>query len=415
MVGNSSNSNGLILWITGVPGVGKTELSDKITQELSNFHAINVIQLDGDLLRLILNRTEDSLDKERKLLGTTYLRLATMLAQQNQIVIVSTVAQYREIFDLIENSNSSIQIINLTCTKEIELLRNKDRGINSNNRKSILNSHNESAEPIIFPEKTFHFQNDNLNDLDNISKELVDLILEYKWGHKQSSRKSIRMHTVNYGFIENFKSEYWDNYYASSPELKPSTFAEFVMHNYVKPNSRVIDYGCGNGRDAFLFAQICTTLGLDVSENAILANKKRATKTGKKKNLSFQLLSQNSKLEKYFESFSPNIFYARFVFHALNEQIENQILKSISQRLPLGGLLCAEMRTVNDPLYFKGVKISKNERIYGHYRRFIDAKDFLKKLSDLNFSILFSEESQGLSVIGDDNPVLLRIIAQQKS
>ena len=103
------------------------------------------------------------------------------------------------------------------------------------------------------------------------------------------------------------------------------------------------------------------------------------------------------------------------MFHSLNEETESQILKSISQRLPLGGLLCAEMRTVNDPLYFKGIKISKNERIYGHYRRFIDAKDFLKKLSDLNFSILFSEESQGLSVIGDDNPVLLRVRAQQKS
>ena len=415
MVGNSSNSNGLILWITGVPGVGKTELSDKVTRELSNFHAINVIQLDGDLLRLILNRTADSLDKERKLLGTTYLRLATMLAQQNQVVIVSTVAQYREIFDLIENSNSSIQVINLTCTKEIELSRNKARGINSNNAKSIFNSINESTNLIIFPKKTFHFQNNNLNDLDSISKELIDLILEYKRGHTHSPRKSIRMQTVNYGFIENFKSEYWDSYYASSPELKPSTFAEFVIHNYVKPNSRIIDYGCGNGRDAFLFAQVCRTLGVDVSENAISANKKRSAEIGKEKNLSFHHLSEKSKLEKYLESFSPNIFYARFVFHSLNEETESQILKSISQRLPLGGLLCAEMRTVNDPLYFKGIKISKNERIYGHYRRFIDAKDFLKKLSDLNFSILFSEESQGLSVIGDDNPVLLRVIAQQKS
>jgi SAM-dependent methyltransferase len=415
LVGNSSNSNGLILWITGVPGVGKTELSDKITRELSNFHAIDVIQLDGDLLRLILNRTEDALDKERKILGITYLRIAIMLAQQNQIVIVSTVAQYREIFDLIENSNLPIQVINLTCAKEIELSRNKARGINPNPGKSILNSLNESAEPIIFSEKTFHFQNDNLNDLDYISTELVDLILEYKRGHKQPPRKSIRTHIVNYGFIENFKSEYWNSYYTSSPELKPSTFAEFVIHNYVKPNSRIIDYGCGNGRDAFLFAQVCTTLGVDVSENAILANKKRSTETGKEKNLAFNLLSKESKLEKYFETFLPNIFYARFVFHALNEETESRILKLISQQLPLDGLLCAEMRTVNDPLYFKGIKISKNERIYGHYRRFIDAKDFLKKLRDLNFSILFSEESQGLSIVGDDNPVLLRVIAQQKS
>lgn len=411
---DTPNNRGLILWITGLPGVGKTELSDKISFILSESHDINVVQLDGDLLRLVLNYTQDSSTKERKTLGATYFRVATMIAQQGHIVVVSTVALYSEIFTLLKNSNLPVQIINLTCTKEIALSRNQAREINSIVNKPTLDLDKKISEQITFPEQTRHYANNLMNDLENISIEIVKLVLDYKSHYQKLPRESIRKHVINYKHIESFKKEYWDNYYISSLEPKPSTFAEFVSSNYLKPESRIIDYGCGNGRDSFLFSKNCATLGLDVSDTAILSNNKKAKESTGIKTLEFSLLNEIFTLDKYLESFSPDVFYARFVFHAFNELTENQILKSISQQLPLNGLFCAEMRTINDPLYKKGIKISKTERIYGHYRRFIDAREFIKKLEYLNFTVLFSEEDKGFSITDGDDPVLLRIIAQFK-
>ena len=49
--------------------------------------------------------------------------------------------------------------------------------------------------------------------------------------------------------------EYWENYYKSRKDTHyPSLFAKFVLKNYVKRNSSLIEFGCGNGRDAKYFA-----------------------------------------------------------------------------------------------------------------------------------------------------------------
>ena len=69
-----------------------------------------------------------------------------------------------------------------------------------------------------------------------------------------------------------------------------------------------------------------------------------------------------------------------------------------------------EFRTTKDILKKKGKKISLNERLTDHYRRFIDINNFKKKLKTMKFKILYTKLGINLSKSPNDNPHLCRIV-----
>jgi cyclopropane fatty-acyl-phospholipid synthase-like methyltransferase len=64
---------------------------------------------------------------------------------------------------------------------------------------------------------------------------------------------------------------YWDAYYATEGRgsIIPSQFAAFVASEYLAGH-QVVEFGCGNGRDALFFAGLGSkVLGVDGSASAI--------------------------------------------------------------------------------------------------------------------------------------------------
>ena len=104
------------------------------------------------------------------------------------------------------------------------------------------------------------------------------------------------------------------------------------------------------------------------------------------------------------------MIYARFFLHAVNARVENKFLKDLKKYFTKTLKIALEFRTIKDDLIKKGKKISKNERITSHYRRFIDLKDFEKKIIKYNFKIIFKRIGQNLSKTTKENPHLCRII-----
>ena len=58
----------------------------------------------------------------------------------------------------------------------------------------------------------------------------------------------------------------------------------------------------------------------------------------------------------------------------------------------------------------KGKIISKYERFYGHYRRFINVNDFRSKLDLMGYKILYIKESVNFAKLKSDKPSVCRII-----
>jgi adenylylsulfate kinase len=88
---------GQVIWITGLPGSGKTTLAVELVKSLRK-HLANVVHLDGDSLRQVLSNHDYSIEG-RKALALQYSGLAKLLAEQGQIVIVSTVSLFHDVHD----------------------------------------------------------------------------------------------------------------------------------------------------------------------------------------------------------------------------------------------------------------------------------------------------------------------------
>ena len=202
--------------------------------------------------------------------------------------------------------------------------------------------------------------------------------------------------------------KYWDEYYLEKRGLQePSSFAVDIFKLIDKP-SAILELGCGNGRDSFYFAENgLQVYALDQSE--IIINQI------KRNNINPFFICEN--IEKIIDNFNYKVSncYARFFLHALNENEENNAIKSIARILPKNGFFFSESRSVKSSLYGEGEHFSKDVYSTDHKRRFIRKNDLIIKLEQNGFSIENIVESDGLARFEDDNPVVIRIYAKKVS
>ena len=56
-----------------------------------------------------------------------------------------------------------------------------------------------------------------------------------------------------------------------------------------------------------------------------------------------------------------------------------------------------------------------NERFFGHYRRFIDVKQFSKKIEFYGFKILYISQGKNYANFKKEQPHICRIILKKKN
>lgn len=210
--------------------------------------------------------------------------------------------------------------------------------------------------------------------------------------------------------------QFWNSYYhqhAKDKEIRnSSSFAEFCFKKFfVKKNLRIIELGAGNGRDAIFFARKhINVLAIDQSADAIQHEKDMLHPDYSQYLDCKELDFVNEDYTKY----EPiDAFYSRFTIHSITQKNEELLLPKLYQSLKQNGLLCIEVRTINDPIYGQGEYIDKDTYFTDHKRRFINSKEFLAKALKLGFHLVYFTEENNLSVYKDDNPVLMRIILKK--
>lgn len=199
---------------------------------------------------------------------------------------------------------------------------------------------------------------------------------------------------------------YWEQYYKKNPNpVEPSTFARFTS-GFLHPGNSLIELGCGNGRDSVFFAQNnlnVTAIDQVESEMDYLNHK-------------YSLYNLDFKADDFTRLTSDKSYdyvYSRFTLHSINEEAESRVLKWIGSNLKDQGYFFLEVRSINDPMFQKGEKISDNENVTTHYRRYLNLEDTINKIEKCGLKIIYQLESQGLAVYKDDDPMLIRIVAQK--
>lgn len=114
---------GMIYWITGLSGAGKTTISKYLCMELrSSGHS--VVHLDGDELREIFSKHHLHSIEERLKLATSYSKLCQLIADQGVTVVCSTISMFDAIRS--RNRNTFSKYFEVYLNTPLEILKQRD-------------------------------------------------------------------------------------------------------------------------------------------------------------------------------------------------------------------------------------------------------------------------------------------------
>ncbi|MDA3925092.1 MAG: class I SAM-dependent methyltransferase [Kiritimatiellae bacterium] len=197
------------------------------------------------------------------------------------------------------------------------------------------------------------------------------------------------------------EKNYWDEFYRKHRKNNiPSSFAEYVTEKYLQAGKTLLELGCGNGRDSLFMA----SNGVSIAALDMVAGEIEYLNSLNVKNVEF-VLRDFTNLSG-FSNF--DYVYSRFTFHSIDEICEDVVLSQLSDVLKPGGVFLLEARSTLD----EGLN-----KVYGetHFRRYLNFSETVKKIECLGFNILEKQESQGLAIYKDEDPFVLRVVAQKRS
>ena len=377
---------GILYWITGLAGSGKTTIGNMLYYEIKKKES-NTVILDGDIFKNISKEISGYSYEDRKKRARMYSNICKILVDQGINVVICTIAMFDEIREWNRNNIEKYIEVFLDVDIEVLLKRNK-KGLYSDNKNNVVGIDVE----VEFPKNPDIIIN---NDGRYSAKECMDIILNYEY-KKSSITNNI---------------DYWNGFYKNNFNeiIEPSSFAKYIM-SYIEPNKTLLDLGCGNGRDSkFFINNKLNVVGVDTSDYAI--NK-----------LNNEIIDRNSIFICDDFVTCRNIFqqqydyiYSRFTLHTISEKQETELLLNIKESIKNNGYFFIEARTINDEIYGKGQRIGENEYIYNnHYRRFIDVDKFKEKLRNIGgFEIIELKEDENYSKIEESNPTLMRCILKK--
>lgn len=390
-----------LIWVTGYSGSGKTTVA-KIIAERLRASGLPVVLLDGDELRSILGGAFGHDLEARKKLAYVYSRLCKKICGDGVTVVIATIAMFESV--RVENRAANRRYFEVYLDVPHDARAERDpKGIYraatlSSGVVHLTSGLEEPQHPDIV-----------INNFGNVTPEAAAEAILHEYLKCQEPKAAPVPAPVG----EEELARYWDRYYEKRrAPINPSSFAIFCHENFFVNHSRVLEFGCGNGRDAFYFSKKHRVTGIDQSSVVIQANRQRASDE--------DILSIDFLQGKFGDDIPglPNevdVVYGRFVIHAMHFEDEVRALQCAARLLRPRGRLFLEFRSDKDPLMQKGQVVGANERVTDHYRRFINFDEFCERLAIYGFSIDFRLERSGLAKHGDDDPTVGRVIAKKVS
>ena len=208
---------------------------------------------------------------------------------------------------------------------------------------------------------------------------------------------------------------YWDRFYSTDyPYIQgQSTFAEFVYNSYIKKHNdanvflRVADLGCGNGRDSNFFA----------NKGNILHSVDQSNVNIEHENIT--MYSNNDVVEYLKSKALVDIVYMRWFLHAIPYDVGDKIFKGAVNNLKPGGLVCVEVRSLEDKNLLTTSVYDSTDRSYKtSHKRWPYTKSQLTQLGDkygCTVEILEQGSFSPNPSTETPDPLLLRVVFKKRS
>lgn len=204
------------------------------------------------------------------------------------------------------------------------------------------------------------------------------------------------------------RSDYWDEYYATRATTRrplPSQFATFVAGELDRPH-RIIELGCGNGRDSIFFSSYGHDVtGVDGSAAAVKACTDLAAALGESATFIQSAIDAPGLAERLRRVEGPHVLYARFFVHAITDGEEQRFLDLAAAVTTPGDMLAVEYRTVRDQV---GAKETET-----HYRRFVLPATFQARALGRGFEVTYAVEGYGFAKYRHDDAYVARTLFQR--
>lgn len=202
-------------------------------------------------------------------------------------------------------------------------------------------------------------------------------------------------------------SDYWNKFYSGTFTLDiPSQFCAMFCQE-AKRGSKVVEFGCGNGRDSRVMASHgFRVLGIDASQSAIgYCHEAARDRLGK----GLQYLNSDvTKLDtgevKSFVGQDPFYLYSRFFQHSITDDEQDRMFQ---------GLSSIADHSLTAYFEFRNEKDRDTQKVFGdHYRRYQSTEQFIEVLERYGFEVSYAVEGKGCAKYFDEDPYVSRVIAR---
>jgi SAM-dependent methyltransferase len=219
-----------------------------------------------------------------------------------------------------------------------------------------------------------------------------------------------RMRSWMRGAIAN--RDHWFSFYgakANAVPTTPSAFASWFAERE-RPGPRVVDLGCGNGRDSLWLAeQGYDVLGVDYAPGAVRLARNSARSRGVDAEFeTVNLLDTRHVLTLgglLSHEPAPVHLYGRFLLHSLTDRGRHNLWLLARTALRKGGRLylefLADQRRAADVTHFFGE----------HFRRPLRPRAVAAEIRAMGGRVEHREAGRGRAVFHDEDPYICRIVA----
>lgn len=216
------------------------------------------------------------------------------------------------------------------------------------------------------------------------------------------------------GWLRNNRKHlrHWGDFYLSRASDRvpttPSPFATWVADR-LEPGQRVLDVGCGNGRDAVHFArQGHRVTALDGSPRALQLTRRLAGRHGVRVRPTWlnlnDLHSALTSGARFAHQPRPPEIYARFLLDAIEPDTRQTFFRWARMVQRRGGTTYLEFRTWHGTLRARAFPF--------HYRTLLDPKRVVAEIEDAGGTVVHREVGTGRAPFDGEDPRICRLVVR---